>query len=88
LATAHPPSCDVRDSSELAGDFGGGTSFLLCCRVPHGGMAGGGSGFGFGSEEELAGDQGSCVEGDRASERGSEGDRAREIEGDRASEGD
>jgi hypothetical protein len=85
-----PPSCDVRDSSKLAGDFGGGASSLLRRCVPRGGVAGGGSGFGFSGGEELAGDRGSCVEGDRASE----GDRAREIkrgrssEGDRASEGD
>jgi hypothetical protein len=70
-AAARPPSCDVRDSSELVGDFGSGASSLLRRRVPHGGAAGGGSGFGFSGGEELAGG----VEGDRASERGRASER-------------
>jgi hypothetical protein len=69
---AHPPSCDICDSSELAGDFGGCASSLLRHRVPRGGAASGGSGFGFSGGEELVG----SVEGDRVSERVSERDRA------------
>jgi hypothetical protein len=74
-----PPSCDIRDSSELAGDFGGGASSLMRRRIPRGGTAGGSSGFGFDGGEKLAGDRGSCVEGDRASECAREIERARGI---------
>jgi hypothetical protein len=52
-------------SSGRRGRWGSGASSLLCRRVPRGGAAGGGSGFGFSGGEELAGG----VEGASASER-------------------